>query len=320
VTTHARFPTLKAGYESFYLRAVDPAAPRSLWLRHTVHKRAGEAAVGSVWVALFDREAGAPVARKQSTPGPEVPEGAWLRVGDSQIGPNHVRGRIAGAEYDLRFDGDEPPLRHLPRDFLYETRLPRTKTESPFPAVRFSGSLSVDGRDVALDAWPGMIGHNWGEQHAERWIWLHGVEFADVPDAWLDLAIGKIKIAGRTTPWVANGAISVGGRRHRLGGPRATLRLKVTESPLRCEFEVDGDGVHLSGHAASPRDHTVVWRYADPDGHEHHAANSSIAALDLVLKPRGGIPLHLRSEHGGTYEIGMRETDHGLPVLPYPDP
>jgi hypothetical protein len=40
----ARFPEVgnRAGfYESFYLRACDPAARRGVWIRHTVHKKPG---------------------------------------------------------------------------------------------------------------------------------------------------------------------------------------------------------------------------------------------------------------------------------------
>jgi hypothetical protein len=27
----------------------------------------------------------------------------------------------------------------------------------------------------------------------------------------------------------------------------------------------------------------------------------------------------LTSDHGGCYELGVRETDHGVPVQPFPD-
>ena len=68
---------------------------------------------------------------------------------------------------------------------MYRARLPRTKLLSPAPAARFSGSLTVDGRSIDVDGWRGMAGHNWGAQHAERWIWLHGLtEDGD----WLDAA------------------------------------------------------------------------------------------------------------------------------------
>ena len=72
-----------------------------------------------------------------------------------------------------------------------------------------------------LDGWPGMAGHNWGAQHAETWLWLHGIAFAGAAGAWLDLAVGRVRVAGRTTPWIANGALELDGRRHVLGGLRA---------------------------------------------------------------------------------------------------
>jgi hypothetical protein len=69
----------------------------------------------------------------------------------------------------------------------------------------------------------------------------------------------------------------------------------------------------------SHRDRVVVWRYSDPIAShppsEHHTANGSIATITATL---GGRRLH--SPHGGVYELGMREQDHGLPVLPFTDP
>ncbi len=58
-----------------------------------------------------------------------------------------------------------------------------------------------------------MVGHNWGAQHAERWIWLHGAGFAEDQDAWIDVALGRIKVGPLTTPWIANGALCLGGER-----------------------------------------------------------------------------------------------------------
>jgi hypothetical protein len=39
-----------------------------------------------------------------------------------------------------------------------------------------------------------------------------------------------------------------------------------------------------------------------------------------VLQLDGAEPLRLRTAHGGTYELGMRETTHGLAVQPFGDP
>jgi hypothetical protein len=301
-----RFPALErdaGGYESFYVRAVDPQRPRSVWLRHTVHKAPGEPPVGSVWITLFT-ESGA-VAHKVSVPDPQADP--WLRVGASRIGPDGIR----GDGYELSWEGDEAPLRHLPKAWMYTAALPRTKLESPSPAVAFSGRVAVGDTALELDRWPGMVGHNWGAQHAERWIWLHGTAFEGRPDAWLDIALGRIKVGPLTTPWIANGAVSIEGRRTRVGGPAAIRRTRVREDPLSLELELPG----LRLTARSPRERTVVWRYADPDGSEHHTANCSVAALEVVSDGTT-----LRTGHGGAYELGMRETTHGLPVQPFSDP
>jgi hypothetical protein len=304
-------------YESYYVRAVDPERPRGVWLRHTRFEAAGEQPVGSVWITLFDAASDGPLAHKVSVPGPVVPPGGWLRVGDSEIGP----GRLHGPAWDLRWQGSEAPLRHLPRGWMYRSPLPRTKLESPLPAATFDGSVTVGGTTMDVAGWPGMVGHNWGAQHAERWIWLHGVAFDGAPDAWLDIALGRLKLGPATTPWIANGVLSVGGRRTRIGGLAAARRTRVREDPLRLDLEVPGDDASLRLTVQSPRADTVVWRYADPaDRSEHHTANCSIAAMDAVFTPAGGVPMHLRTAHGAAYGLGMREATHGLPVQPFGDP
>ncbi len=278
------------GYESVYLRAVHPTEPRGVWLRHTVHKAPGEPAVGSVWSVTYDPT---PTAHKVSLPAPGAP---WIQVGDSVVGPDGVTGPHAELTWEVV---DPEPLRHLSPDALYRAPLPRTKSESPLPSLRLSGRVG----DLELDGWPGMLGHNWGTEHAERWIWLHGV-FAD---AWLDVVVGRVRVGPLLTPWIANGAVSVDGVRHRVRG-----RARVDEDPLGATVRVGG----LTVEARSAPDRVVVWRYSDPEPHsEHHTANGSVATLTATLAGR-----RLHTPHGGVYELGMREQDHGLVVLPFTDP
>jgi hypothetical protein len=309
--TQARFPAVprEAGhYESFYLKACHPQEPLGLWIRYTVHKRPGAAPNGSLWVTLFDGAAEGPRAHKVTLPDPTA-DGAWVRVGESSIGDGAAVGRVDGAEWDLRFSSAEPPLFHLPRGWMYRTRLPRTKLLSPVPAARFDGSLNVDGRHLSVDGWRGVIGHNWGAQHAERWIWLHGL--TDAGD-WLDAALGKVKLGRLTTPWVASGALSLSGTRHALGGPGR--KLEVRETPDRCDFLLTGKGIEVRGSVSAPRKDFVGWVYADPDGPEHNTVNCSIADMRLDV---GGRELVVTG--AAAYELGMRERDHGMPIQPFPD-
>ena len=98
-------------------------------------------------------------------------------------GPRHADGSCGEARWSLRFRSDEPELRHLSPAWLYRAPLPRTKLTSPAPAASFDGVLELTGRGaIDCDGWPGMVGHNWGSEHAERWIWLHGLAFAEEPE------------------------------------------------------------------------------------------------------------------------------------------
>ena len=310
--TVARFPAVpaKAGhYESFYLKLCHPSEPLGAWIRYTVHKRPGAAPTGSLWFTLF--EPGGPRAAKLTVPGPSAGAGDWLRVGEARIFADGAIGSIGDEiAWRLRLEGAEEPLFHLPAGWLSRAPRPRTKLLSPAPAARFSGSLSVDGRTIDVDGWRGMAGHNWGAQHAERWIWLHGLtEDGD----WLDAAIGRVKVGPLTTPWVANGALSIAGDRHVL------RRVRVTEYPASCTFTLSGGGVEVRGTVEAPPERFVGWVYADPDGSEHHAVNCSIADMRLQVARRGGASAELVVSGGAAYELGMRERDHGIAIQPYLD-
>jgi hypothetical protein len=329
MATEAVFPRARARagmYESFYLRAVSPEEPVGIWIRHTVHKAPGRAPRGSVWCTVFDARRGRPFMHKLSTDDLRVPADGWIAVGDSVMCPRSANGSCGDARWSLRFGAEEPELRHLSPAWLYRTPLPRTKLTSPAPAASFDGVLELAGRGaIELHGWPGMVGHNWGSQHAERWIWLDGLAFSEEPGAWLDLALGRLKLAGRMTPWAASGALFLDGRRHRLGG-LAARGTRVAADAAGCSLALAGEGgLRLRAKVEVPGDSAAGWRYADPDGGgsesgEHDVVHCSVAAVELTITPAHGGPARiLRSAHAGAYELGMRERDHGVPIAPFGD-
>jgi len=318
----ARFSelSLSAGhYESFYLKATHPTDPVSVWIRYTVHKRPGEVPRGSLWFTLFDSREDGPWAVKTTTDVFGADPGEYIHVGDARFEPGRVLGAAEGAYWDLGFDSPEGPFRHLPHDFMYRAPLPRTKLLSPYPDARFSGRVQAGGRTVELDGWRGMVGHNWGAQHAERWIWLHGAGFDGHEDAWIDVALGRIAVGPWTTPWVANGVLSLDGVRHRLGGLGAVRRTEVAERPDGATFTLPGSEITVQGQVGADRKDFVGWVYADPDGSEHNTVNCSIANLVLTVSRPAQPPLTLQLASGAVYELGMRETDHGMAIQPFPD-
>src|SRR3954469_4938049 len=234
-------------YESWFLSARDAEdgrPPRALWIRHTRH-RAANAPQGSaaLWCTLFGD--GAPQAVKQSVT--DFP-------GSAAAGPRGFRGeaRARGrmAEWELTLSGDAEPLRHLKPNALYRLPLPKTKLEAPLPDGNASGRVVLDGRVIEVVGWRATAGHNWGAEHAERWVWLHAAGFEDEPEAWLELTLGRVRIGGALTPWVANGALSIGRERHPLRGARG--RGRAAGAP--------GGGARVAPGAPASPPPPAAWR------------------------------------------------------------
>ncbi|HEY6550143.1 MAG TPA: hypothetical protein VIY71_02970 [Solirubrobacterales bacterium] len=324
----ARFPKLaaKAGhYESFYIKACRPGGGQGVWIRHTVHKRPGAEPNASIWFVLFDREAEGPRATKLTVPAAQlsVPVGSWIKIDRAEIGPGKASGSIEtealSASWDLTFSGDAEPCKYLPADWLYEAPIPKTKFVAPYPDATFSGRLEIDGEEIALDAWPGMIGHNWGSEHAERWVWLEGTGFGDSPGTYFDAGAARVKIGRKTTPWLPSGMLVLDGEAHRLGGLGKIGSASIEPEPTACEFTLPGKDIVVRGRVSAPKKDFVGWVYADPKGPEHNTVNCSVSDLELTVE-RPALPARkLSLAAGAAYEFGMRETDHGIPIQPYPD-
>jgi hypothetical protein len=326
--TEARFPTVpaRAGhYESFYAKADRPGGGQGVWIRYTVHKPPGEVPSASLWFTFFDGAGDGPRAAKATVGASElgVPEGGFLRIGASSIEPGKLIGSISlddvEASWDLSFTDGAEALHHLPYERLYRTRLPKTKFLSPYPVSKFSGELAVNGERVALDGWPGMIGHNWGAEHADRWVWIQGSGLGGRDEDYIDVAAGRIKIGPWTTPWVANGRIVLDGEAFRVGGFDRVYGTQLHEEPTGCEFTLPGKNVSIEGRVAAHKKDFVAWVYADPKGPEHNTLNCSISDLKLSVQRPGHAAATVEVNGAAAYEFGSHDDTHGIPVQPYPD-
>jgi hypothetical protein len=324
----ARFPKVaaKAGhYESFYIKACQPGGGRGIWIRHTDHKRPGAEPNASIWFVLFDRGAEGPRATKLTVPAAQLsaPIGSWIRVAGAEIGPGRASGSIEtealNASWDLTFCGDAEPCKYLPADWLYRAPVPRTKFIAPYPDARFSGRLDVGDEAIDLDGWPGMIGHNWGTEHAERWVWLEGTGFAGADGTYFDAGAARVEVGPWTTPWLPSGMLMLDGEAHRLGGFGQIGSASIEPAPGACEFTLPGKDIVVRGRVSAPKKDFVGWVYADPKGPEHNTINCSVSDLELTVERPALPPRQLTLSAGAAYEFGMRETDHGIPIQPYSD-
>jgi hypothetical protein len=336
----ARFPRVakKAGhYESLYIKACRPGGGQGIWIRHTVHKRPGAEPNASIWFVLFDREADGPRATKVTVPAAELsaPAGSWIRVDGAEIGPGRAAGAVntdaVEASWELTFSGDAEPCKYLPSDRLYETRLPKTKFVAPFPNARFEGKLEIGGETIEIGDWPGMIGHNWGSEHAERWVWLEGTGFADRPDTYFDAGAAQIKLGPWTTPWVPSGMLMLDGKAHRLGGFGHIRDAKIEESAGECSFVRPEKGLRRLGlrRPQGPRaQHDQLLR-GGPRAHRRTPRVASAAALpprrgslrarnarEGPRHPSPAVPRRLTSKRAGVASPMPREAAPARWFLP----
>ena len=318
-------PHGRGHYESYFIKASRPAGGQAIWIRHTVHKPPGGDPTAALWLTLFDAEAAGPRAVKEAFGAGELsaPDGSYIRIGGAELAPGRASGAVEAGEvqasWDLRFSDQGEPFRHLPYERLYEASVPRTKLLSPYPSARFEGRVTFGADELDLAGWPGTIGHNWGSEHAERWIWIQGAFLDEDEPTHLDLAAGRIKLGPWTTPWVANGMLRIGATEHRLGGLDRVPSTRIVEQPTSCRFQVPGKGIRVRGRVGSEQRNFVAWVYADPKGPEHNTLNCSISDLELEVETRGGPPRRLELTAAAAYELGTRDTGHPVPLQPYPD-
>jgi hypothetical protein len=276
----ARAPFDARLYESHYLTAVDPAGGRALWLRHTaLHGKP------SVWVTWFDPE---PHAQRVELDEP-LSTSSWPRCSLGALTGTSARGQVGDTAWDLSWEPRAEPLPYLPSTRLYDRAFPRSQGVAVVPDAVLSGTY--DG--TSLDGWRGVVGHNWGRDHAEQWCWLH----APLPEGWLDLVLVRIRVGRLLTPWTAGGGLSVDGtlRRTRPGrvrlavdGPRTVARVPLRDGALT--LEVEGT-------------HEVTWDYAAPSGPGRAVRNCSVADAHLAL------------DDGRTWDLtGTVAVEHGRPA------
>ena len=195
---------------------------------------------------------------------------------------------------------------------MYGARLPRTKLLSPLPAARFDGRLSVDGRELPVEAgaaWSGTTGA------------------PSTPSAGYGCTESRRRATGstprsaasrsaRSRPVDRRRVLSLAGERHRLGGPGR--RPEVDESPDSCAFQLSGRGLRVRGSVSAPRERFVGWSTTRTAASTTPStARSRTCGSWSSGRATGAAGLSVPA--GATYELGMRERDHGIALQPYPD-
>jgi hypothetical protein len=316
-----RFPDVaipRPHYESVYCALAHPTEPEALWIRTTVAKRPGKEPTGALWATWFSPQG---VRATKINDLPVSPSGLGLTCGPASQGPAGTRGSVESDRLSVRWDLAFAPrttgLEHLHSAVLYRAPLPRTKATSPVPDLDVEGTLFVDNQPVDLTGWTGMLGHNWGTEHAARWIWLRASGLGDDGTGWLDAVLGRVRVGPVLAPWTAFGALELDGTRHHLGGLLAR-GTSVALSDNGATIGLTGSVVSVRVRADVSLAATVGWEYSDPGGHRHEVVNSSVADVSLVVD-RGKSRDSFHPTRRGVLEVGGDRRAFDVPLQPYPD-
>jgi hypothetical protein len=235
-------------------------------------------------------------------------------------GPGQFRGAAAMAgqntRWDLAITSGQPSLRLLRPAMLYRAPLPRTKLEASVPDGLVAGLLEVGGRRVEVDQWRGTVGHNWGTEHADRWVWLHAAGFGAAPQGWLELVLARIKVGPARSPWMAMGAVSLGGELVPLGG--LGRRPAVSADPGRLTASIPAPAGRLDLTVSTADDDAVAVAYADPQGGTRVVRHAALATVTVSFRRRGRGEVTI-SGTCGAYEYGTSQHPPGTTPRPLPD-
>jgi hypothetical protein len=310
--------------ESYFLKANDPLSQRAVWLKTTIYAARG-VALAEAWAIAFDGEKGH-VAVKTSVPFASArfaKDTLDVEVDGVTLRPDATRGALEGGErriaWDLTLRSDGMPLVHYPRAWMYEARFPASKLVSPYPDLRATGSLVVNGEAWEVDRWPGLLGHNWGPRHAPVYAWGHCNVWekdeihsdAPIDDLVLEGVSGRVKVGPVLSPLMTILCMRWRGVRFDLNAPSDWLSSRSEITPRRWTFQGQDRHVRVNGELWAATDDFVGLYYENPGGPPTHCLNSKLARARLEIEVKGRAPFSVRSS-AAALEIGTTDPTHGV--------
>ncbi|MSP93283.1 MAG: hypothetical protein EXR79_16065 [Myxococcales bacterium] len=312
--------------ESWFLRLNDPDQPRALWVKATIFAPLTGPALGEAWAIWFDAGKSVAWAARQSAPveGAAFPDSACtdvaccgLRVGLGRDG--RAVGSLERAGVECRFDLTFQPEAGLlgahatlfPHAWMLEAPVPRSKTLTPWPALRFDGSVTFGGDTVDVRGWRGMHGHNWGREHAEEYAWGQ-VRF---DDAWVEGFTARVRMAGRLTPPISCLVVRDRDREYRWDALIDLWRQRASATDRTWTLALRGPAGEVDLSLDATDRPLACLAYANPDGRTRYCFNSKLARAVLHVRPRDAAPFSRTSEHGGALEFLRPSADGAVEVI-----
>ncbi|MBI4818206.1 MAG: hypothetical protein HY791_18225 [Deltaproteobacteria bacterium] len=311
-----RFTSATRGHvESYFLRANHPTERKAFWLKATIFKPLHGPAIAETWAIVFDgadrfaeRET-VPLESARFRGSPPRIEAAKLEIhvdGDG-VAKGSVSGPTGRAEIDLAWTVEAgslgAPLCLLPLESLLDGPFPKSKLLTPYPSLVFRGQISAPGRTFAIDGWHGMLGHNWGKEHAHEYLWgqcnfLDGSGTAASAEAFT----ARIKVGPVVSPRISALVVRTRGHEYRFERLYDLWRQKVWTDELYWSLRMRSDVAEASLTMRTSWSEVVCLGYDSPNGKRSFCVNSKLAKSTLELRAPGENRTFV-SAHGGAFEL-----------------
>jgi hypothetical protein len=316
--------------ESYFLKVSDPSGDRALWIKATLFAsaREPERATAEGWAIAFDRRSGKAqhLAVKHALPAASASfsdrglDVRWSLPAPADehfaLRPGEARGRVAhrghAIGWDLRFEGEARPIMPFPFEAMYRGPFPKSKLVTPYPDLRISGEVLVDGARWDVSGWRGMQGHNWGRGHADLYAWCHANAWEeDDADFTLEALSGRVRIGPILTPLMTVVCVRYRGVDYAFNSPITIARAHGDVGLRRYGFSAESPSARIEGLLEADTDDMVGLYYPSPDGAMTYCLNSKLARAHVRFEAHGQPTLALRSRTAAL-EIGTHDADHGV--------
>ena len=213
----------------------------------------------------------------------------------------------------LTFAGGSSPLLLLPEK-MYAGGFPKAKALVARPNAMFSGTLTVDGREIAIDGWRGSQNHNWGSRHTDRYVWGQVAGFDNAPEAFLECATAQVRIGPFWSPRLTLLVLRDGDEEIALNGLLQAARAHGDYDFFRWTIDSRSPQARLHGRIEAPAAAFVGLNYLNPPGGSKTCLNSKLASAEFTLERPGRPAKTFVTRSRAAFEILTDRSDHGVRI------
>jgi hypothetical protein len=198
---------------------------------------------------------------------------------------------------------------------LYEGAFPKAKSLVGTPNAEYTGTLTVDGREIPIDGWRGSQNHNWGSRHTDHYAWGQVAGFDNAPDAFLECCTAQIKIGPVWSPRLTFVVLRDEGQEIALNGLLQAVRAYGSFDFFTWTIDARNPHARIHGCIHAPATVFVGLNYQNPPGGQKTCLNTKLASAEITLERRGQPPRTLKTMHRAAFEILTNRADHGVAIV-----